>query len=226
MLLFSGMAIQLLLWQGADISVSIESDTEYGNGEVTISVLNTAGSTLLFYENAEMSGKIEYLGDEGWVEYCDVSYTADNASAVSSQYGGTFAELQPGESWKVSVPEDKISGMKGGTYRIKMTYITEKKYNSYVEDKFEDENFKPIHPPVGSDASSDFNGGDLRPISGINKNNNKVTQKDDFLAESLSEVYVETFEFTKPDGIVEEISFDESNIDNSDVTTRARIIRD
>ena len=133
MLAFTALAVQVLLWQSQDISVAIVSETESGSNEVIISVRNTAGSTLLFYENAEMTGKIEYLSEEGWIEYCDVSYTYGNASAVSKLYSGTFAELEPGEDWNVSVPEEKVSEMKNGTYRIKMTYVTEKKYNEYLK---------------------------------------------------------------------------------------------
>ncbi len=129
---FTCLAVQVLMWQSQDISVDIVSENQTGNQEVTISIRNTAGSTLLFYENAEITGKIEYLSENGWVEYCDVSYTAGNAKAISQLYGGTFAELEPGEGWNLSVPEDKVADMKNGTYRIKMTYITEKNYNKYM----------------------------------------------------------------------------------------------
>ncbi len=213
---FTVLAVQMVLRHGDDISVSIVSDTEDGKNEVTISVLNTAGSTLLFYENAEMCGKIEYLSDDGWVEYCDVSYTANNAGAVSSQYGGTFAELQPGEDWKVSIPNDKLADMKDGTYRIKMTYITEKKYNSYIEDAFDEKDYELVNPPVSYDNSNGMTNVEMKPIS-ESKSKNKFYGKEKFLAESFSEVYIETFEYTSPNGIVGEFNVEESSesVDNS-----------
>lgn len=226
---FSVLAIQLILWQSADISVSIVSETDNGKGEVTISVLNTAGSTLLFYENAEIAGKIEYLSESGWVEYCDVSYTANNVEAMSSQYGGVFAELQPGESWTVAVPEEKISGMKNGTYRIKMTYITEKNYANYLDKAFDKNEKDGVKPVIVPDESSDMDRLDFRPVVDIKDPKEEYKEEDDkFLAESFSEVYIETFEYTAPEDFVGEVSFDESDvtsrIDTSIIDSRRRLI--
>ena len=226
---FSVLAIQLILWQSADISVSIVSETDNGKGEVTISVLNTAGSTLLFYENAEISGKIEYLSDNGWIEYCDVSYTANNVDAMSSQYGGVFAELQPGESWTVAVPDDKIAGMKNGTYRIKMTYITEKNYSDYLDKAFDKNEQEGVEPVIVPDESSDIDRLDFKPISDVkNPKEETKTKEDKFLAESFSEVYIETFEYTAPEDFMGEVSFDESDvtsrIDTSIIDRKPRLI--
>ncbi len=227
MIAFSVLAVQLILWQSADISVSIVSENDNGKNEVTISVLNTAGSTLLFYENTEVAGKIEYLSDSGWVEYCDVSYTAYNTGAFSSQYGGTFAELQPGENWKVSVPEDKIAGMTNGTYRIKMTYITEKNYNAYLNDAFNKNNAESSKKPnVKPETTPNPNVNGLKPVvnSEISESED-ISKEERFLAEGLSEIYVETFEYFAPEDFVGEFSIDDSDIENSDYsTTKARII--
>ncbi len=229
MIAFSVLAIQVILWQSADISVSIVSDSDNGKNEVTISVLNTAGSTLLFYENNDVAGKIEYLSDNGWVEYCDVSYTAYNTGAFSSQYGGTFAELQPGENWKVSVPEDKISDMKNGTYRIKMTYITEKNYNLYLDEAFDKNTTESsVIPEAKPETSSDFNNVGIKPIVNPDAKVDESSQIDEhFLAESLSEIYVETFEYSAPEDYVGEISIDVDDIEISDYSTaKAKIIVD
>ena len=220
MIVFTCLAVQVILWQSNDISVSIVSETEEGNNEVTISVLNTAGATLLFYENSEVTGKIEYLSDEGWVEYCDVSYTASNADAVSAQYGGTFAELEPGEDWDVTVPRDKIAEMKNGTYRIKMTYVTEKNYMEYLDSAFENRNeeSKEEEEEV-SDISDEFFDKStvigMRPIAGQEKDDDDEIIEEDFLAESICEIYVKTFEYTAPEDYVGEISIDDSDIDNT-----------
>lgn len=216
MITFTIMAFQVILWQSQDISVSIVSETDEGTSEVTISVLNTAGSTLLFHENAEMTGKIEYLSEEGWVEYCDVSYTASNADAISTQYGGTFAELEPGEDWDVAVPESKISGMKNGTYRIKMTYITEKAYNEYLEDAFESRNESKEDI---SDVSVPHNlvMNTITEIAGtteVSESDDDI-EAEDFLAESACEVFVKTFEYTAPEDFVDEISIDGSDIEST-----------
>lgn len=252
MLAFTALAVQVLLWQSQDISVAIVSETEEGSQEVIISVRNTAGSTLLFYENAEMTGKIEYLSDEGWVEYCDVSYTSGNAQAVSKLYGGTFAELEPGEDWNVEVPEDKVAGMKNGTYRIKMTYVTEKKYNEYLENAYlnrgtSEEGFEAVEESESSsDTSSEFSEesayepsesvtenednffAGIIPTFGKDNKNDKENQKSEeikeaFLAESVSEVFVKTFEYYAPEDFVSEISIEDDDIESENKKDSRRI---
>lgn len=217
---FSVLAFQLVLWQSADLSVSIVSETDDENKEVNISVLNTAGSTLLFYENDQVTGKIEYLSEDGWIEYCDVCYTAGNAQAISPQYGGTFAELAPGEDWNVTIPNDKVAGMKNGTYRIKMTYITEKNYNAYLEEAYLAETSTVESEASDIDISSEVS----KDNSGFINTAGKVEtlQKDKFLAESMSEVFIKTFEYTapvnaSPRSLVQEISINDDDI-SEDIT--------
>lgn len=215
MFAFTAFAVQFLIWQSSDISVNIVSETEEGNNEVTISMLNTAGSTLLFYESAEVTGKIEYLSENGWVEYCDISYTLNNADAISQQYGGLFAELEPGENWTVSVPADKIENMKDGTYRIKMTYITENNYNEYLDNAFSMKNDLSEEETVTSDISDNSTA-----VSGmvptVGKNETKQEQvEEEFLASSMSEVFIKTFEYTAPEDFVDIISIDDSEIEKS-----------
>ncbi len=243
MIAFSVLAFQVLKWQSSDISVSIVSDNnDEGNNEVTISILNTAGSTLLFYENDEVKGTIEYLGEQGWVEYCEVSYTRNNTNAISHQYGGTFAELDPGESWDISVPQDKIAGMKDGTYRIKMTYITEKRYNDYINDAFENrsddkslpsfevseetEDFESdLSIEVSHDVMDDPHGSAIRPVEGnmmTSKDESKTEEK--FLASSLCEIFVKTFEYDAPEDFVEEFSIDERTIKNESIVHQRKIV--
>ncbi len=217
---FSVLAFQLVLWQSADLSVSIVSETDDENREVNISVLNTAGSTLLFYENDQVTGKIEYLSEDGWIEYCDVCYTAGNAQAISPQYGGTFAELAPGEDWNVTIPEDKVAGMQDGTYRIKMTYITEKNYNAYLEEAYRAETSMDESEMSDSDISSDVSNDGSGFINTAGKV--EAPKKDKFLAESKSEVFIKTFEYTapvnaSPRSLVREISINDSDI-SEDIT--------
>ncbi len=217
MIAFSVFAIQLVLWQGQDISVNIVSDTEEGNKDVVISVLNTAGSTLLFYENAEMTGKLEYLSKDGWVEYCDVSYTSDNANAVSLQYGGVFAELAPGEGWDVSIPQEVVSTMKSGTYRVKFTYISEKRYNEYLESAFANKTSEDISEDISdvseSEVSSPANG--FLPLVGTGETLDDVSEDEEFLASSKSEVFLKTFEYDIDEDIIDRV--DISGDDNDSV---------
>jgi hypothetical protein len=220
MFVLTFLAAQVIMWQSQDISVAINSETEEGSKEVTISVLNTAGSTLLFYENDEITGKIEYLSDQGWIEYCDISYTEGNETAVSQLYKGTFAELEPGENWNVIVPEEKVSDMKSGTYRIKMTYITEKNYNRYLDDELskllegskeslEESVEEESEDEIGEESEQD--NGFLRPIFGNNamaQPETSSSEQDEFLASSYSEVFVKVFEYEIPEDFVSEISFE------------------
>ena len=237
------MAFQVVLWKGQDISVDIVSETEEGSNEVTISVRNTAGSTLLFYESDEMTGKIEYLSEDGWVEYCDLSYTSGNASAVSKLYGETFAELEPGENWQVTVPADKVAGMKNGTYRIKMTYITEKRYNKYLDEQSESTNDESEEESldISIDESAEDIGNDseesneitsentidniIQPIIGTdNVDNDEVSFVEEYIAEAESEVFIKTFEYESAEDFVSEISFEKRTIDNADEIIESEII--
>ena len=225
MIAFTFLAVQVIVWQSQDISVDIVSDTAEGSKEVTISVKNTAGTILLFHENEEMTGKIEYLSDEGWVEYCDVYYTQGNATAVSQQYKGTFAELEPGEDWEIIVPEEKVAKMQNGTYRIKQAYVTENKYKKYLE-ALNDESSDDISEDI-SDGSElipeefvseeeETNGifGELN-VS-INGESEFITEEsvaeEEFYASSVSELFIKTFEYEIPEDFVSAISFDESHI--------------
>ncbi len=242
---FTFLAVQVVLWQNQDISVDIVSENETGNQEVSISIRNTAGSTLLFYENAEMTGKIEYLSENGWVEYCDVSYTSGNAEAISQLYGGTFAELEPGEDWHLSIPEDKVADMKNGTYRIKMTYITEKNYNKYLELSYKQ------HNELESDISKenenngvDKNTDSEKPINDSDKTNSDIKNNqifgeldvdvddspeatdeilnEEFLAASESEVFIKTFDIEIPEDFVSTISIEGRSINDDNVSFVAK----
>ncbi len=222
MIAFTFAAVQVILWQSADISVNIVSNSDEGTKEVSISVLNTAGATLLFYENDQVSGKIEYLSEDGWVEYCDVCYTAGNVQAVSPEYGGVFAELSPGEDWKVTIPEEKVGGMQNGTYRIKMTYITENNYNKYLkvafnESKNDDESVTTSDISDDSSSVPEFIGTSGKDVSEdgdtadviIEKDDesdkgtvNKNNKKEEFLAAAYSEVFYKNFEYSAPEKAV------------------------
>ncbi len=227
MLTFSVAAIQVVLWQSKDLAVNIVSEDDEGNNEVTISVSNKAGSTLLFYENDQVSGKIEYLSEDGWVEYCDVCYTANNAQAISPEYGGTFAELAPGEDWDIVIPSDKVAGMQTGTYRIKMTYITKNKYTKYLNNAYDEYRYE-IESGIESEDESDIydeseieNNSDainensgFANMNGNNENNvidNKNEKSEEFLASSQSEVFIQTFEYVAPEQLIRAIG-DDSNI--------------
>lgn len=240
MLSFTALAVRVLLWQSQDISVAIVSETEEGSNEVIITVRNTAGSTLLFYESAEMTGKIEYLSEKGWVEYCDVSYTHGNASAVSELYSGTFAELEPGEGWNVAVPEEKVAEMKSGTYRIKMTYVTEKKYNEYlkkslsnssaeesVEESLDEseiskesseESVEEAIPEYESSVTEDASKSEgffadiFHNIANDNSEAVSEESTESFHAESICEVFVKTFEYEIPEDFVSSVSIDDNDI--------------
>ena len=204
MIAFTVMAFSVIMWQSADLSVDIVSKADKENDNVVISVLNTAGSTLLFYESNELTGKIEYLTEDGWVEFCDVCYTTGNISAFSQQYGGNFAELEPGENWSVVVPQDKVSQMQDGTYRVKMTYITKDKYEKYLELSFA--NRVVSSEIIDDDASSvSTPEGGFTEIAGeLEMSETEI--KENFIAEAESQVFVKTFEYVAPKSNTKSIS--------------------
>ncbi len=216
MIAFTVLVIDALIRNSADLSVSIVNEAEEGASEVTISILNTAGSTLLFYENTEMTGKIEYLTEDGWTEYCDVYYTDGNLEAFSQQYGGVFAELEPGEDWKISLPEEKVVDMKDGTYRIKMAYITEKQYSSFLNNEF-----NKYNTSVPIDESIDVSDSTGQIVSTATDVSDESAEE--FLASEMCEVFIKTFEFNSPDDFVEEISIDDSQIEQNASEASIRI---
>ncbi len=189
MLALTVLAFQVLFWLQSDLSVDIVSGSNEDCNEVVFSVQNTAGATLLFYENADMTGKIEYLSEDGWVEYCDVSYTYKNASALSQQYGGVFAELEPGETWDVVIPEDKVEGMENGTYRVVFTYITAINYEDYLDDAFDDRNTES--EASGTESDSIDTSSEISDVS----LNEEDEEKEKFIAESRSKVFIKTFDY-------------------------------
>ena len=231
MILFTVLAVQVLLWQSQDISVDIVSDAEEGSNEVTISVKNTAGTVLLFHENDEMTGKIEYLSNDGWVEYCDVYYTRGNANAVSQQYSGTFAELEPGEDWQITIPEEKVAGMQNGTYRIKLAYVTETKYKKYLKSQnqeiivdesalssYEESTDTSIDEEL-SEAVTDESDSVSDEMAEISEEDSEISLdesvKEAFIASSVSEIYIKNFEYVSQKDFLSDISFDERNIGNN-----------
>ena len=239
MIVFTLLAVQVLLWQSQDISVDIVSDTEEGSNEVTISVKNTAGTVLLFHENENMTGKIEFLSDDGWVEYCDVYYTQGNATAISQQYSGTFAELEPGEDWEIRVPEEKVAQMQNGTYRIKLAYVTENEYKKYLmdqstessEDALETVSEESVIIPGGNISEDEEDGAIFDELDVIISDASNLiseeSETEEFYASSVSELFIKTFEYEMPEDFVKAISFDESNIgdEQSQIdTNRPRIL--
>ncbi len=195
MIAFTVMAFSIIMWQSEDLSVDIVSKPDKENGNVVISVLNTAGSTLLFYESNEMTGKIEYLTEDGWVEFCDVCYTTGNSNAFSPQYGGNFAELEPGENWSVRVPNDKVSEMQDGTYRVKLTYITKDRYEKYLELSYEN---RFVSSEVIDDNVSnlDTESGFTEIAGNVDMSEQEI--KENFIAEAESQVFIKTFEYVAP----------------------------
>ncbi|MBR5779294.1 MAG: hypothetical protein IKY21_01560 [Clostridia bacterium] len=247
MILFTVLAVQVLLWQSQDISVDIVSDAEEGSNEVTISVKNTAGTVLLFHENDEMTGKIEYLSNDGWVEYCDVYYTRGNANAVSQQYSGTFAELEPGEDWQITIPEEKVAGMQNGTYRIKLAYVTETKYKKYLKSQNQeiivdesalssDEESSDISIDEElSEAVTDESDSVSDEMAEISEEDSEISLdesvKEEFIASSVSEIFVKNFEYVSQKDFISDISFDERNINgdesqNDQADSRMRVAED
>ena len=218
MIAFTVMAFSIIMWQSKDLSVDIVNTADVDNN-IVISVLNTAGSTLLFYESEELTGKIEYLTEDGWVEYCDVCYTAGNTSAFSQLYGGNFAELEPGENWNVSIPKDKVAEMKDGTYRIKLTYITKDKYEKYLELSYKNRVTSSEAPDDGSTDISDY----VKPENGITEIAGDVDMseqeiKENFIAEADSHVFIKTFEYVASTNTTSEhISFVSDETDVTDL---------
>lgn len=212
-------AVEVILWQSADISVSIVSKPSGGDScPVRISVLNTAADTLLFYEGDALSAKVEYYSGEKWEDFCDITYTDGNLKAISQQYCGVFAELEPGDVWSITIPEAEAREMKAGRYRIRMTYITENDYRGYIDASFG-------LTSAGADAASAGNAGTADSTAAlfaaaarsIADSVRRDTGKPAYGIPAFEscKVYVKEFSFTEPKDFRESIDFDETAISKS-----------
>ncbi len=190
LLTFTVLAVEVIIWQSNDISVSIDTDSKETQQELSITVKNTAGLTLLFFENQCINGCIEYLNGNQWEKFCDIYYTTENINAISQQYAGVFAELNPGEDWSVSISDDDKARMIPGTYRIKLTYTTASDYKKFLDKKYS----------ALSDISSDNT--DAVDFSNDTGSDNEVSQSENVFESIRSEVFVKTFEFGDADGFV------------------------
>lgn len=208
MLTMTVFAVEVIIWQSNDISVSIDSASKEEKNDLQISVLNTAGLTLLFFENPCKNGRLEYLDNDEWVDFCEISYTKGNMSAISQQYAGMFAELNPGETWKITVPETAISEMKPGTYRIVMTYTTVADYKTYLNSVYEstlsvssEEMSDEISLPILTSDDTTYDESSLsEPFTGIK-----------------SETFIKTFDFGQSDAR-SRFSIDESDVSGDEAS--------
>ena len=212
-------AVEVILWQSADISVSIVSKPSEGDHcPVKISVLNTAADTLLFYEGDELSAKVEYYTGEKWEDFCDITYTDGNVKAISQQYSGIFAELEPGDVWSITIPESKTREMKAGRYRIRMTYITENDYRDYIDDSFRLSGADELSVSDGIINESDSADARIAAMARtIADSVRRDTGKPAYGIPAFEscKVYVKEFSFTEPKDFHESIDFDESAISKS-----------
>ena len=206
MLGFTLLAFSVLKWQSADISVSIVSEetNDETSGSVKISVVNTAGSKLLFYKSNNVKGKIEYYKGDEWVDFCEVEY--DTSKDKTADYSDMFAQLDPGEEWTISVPEDTVSKMEAGKYRVVMTYISEKKYNDYIEESAQTDKSEAKTHKFAPDLRFEFAEYEAPEKLEDESFFEKIAERflafvggededESYPAQAKSEVFVKTFEF-------------------------------
>ena len=206
MLSFTVLAFGVAKWQSNDIVVSIVSDNESEEEQVNISILNTAGISLLFPENNDSAGVIEYLDENNeWIKVCDISYSVDNPHAVSKDYAGMFAELNPGEKWEISISEEAASVMKNGSYRVRMTYTTVNEYENYIDELILAAN-ESDEVSIDSDPVGEYG---PEYIPGF-----EADEKDDEIT-LVYEEFIKEFEY-KVNESKGDVSIDESDISNSD----------
>lgn len=191
MLTFTVLAVEVMIWQSNDISVSIDTTSKETKKDLSITVRNTAGLTLLFFENRYISGCVEYLNGDEWERFCDISYTSQNVNAISQRYAGVFAELNPGENWSISIPDDAKSKMVPGTYRIKLTYTTASDYKSYQDKKF-----KELLENDGDGTDEDSVVSDAAPDA------SPAFEEEGHFDSVRSEVFVKIFEYEDEESII------------------------
>ena len=225
MLTISVLAVEVIIWQSNDISVNIDSSTDKETEDLRISVLNTAGLTLLFFDNPYINGKIEYYNGETWEKFMDISYTDGNINAISPQYAGVFAELNPGETWKITIPKKMTANMKAGKYRVNLTYTTVSDYKKFISSKFNtgisNLNLQAENDQTLVSDSADFEFLESDSLAADTDNSN-ISDVSDVSDEEISEdrpfddlkceVFLKTFEYEVSDEDFGTYSFDDSDI--------------
>lgn len=127
----------LLLHEGREMDISVDTSGERYTESVTFVIENVLGMDLLLDEQPGSAAKVQRKIGEEWEDVCEIRFLQDNGAAVSAKYGGMFSHLAPGESLTCRLESGLLETLESGTYRLAVYYISEEEYTAYLYKRAE-----------------------------------------------------------------------------------------
>ncbi len=140
-LLFGGicfLAGSLLLHQGQEVVISVETPGTEFTESVTFTVSNVLGIDILVDERKESCAMLQFNRDGEWEDVCEIRFIQEDSAVLSVKYGGMYAHLAPGMELTYCLDEKILSSMTSGEYRIAVSYISEEEYLEYLQERAEE----------------------------------------------------------------------------------------
>ena len=129
------LAGSLLLRQGQEVKISVETPGEEFTESVTFTVSNILGIDILIDERRDSCAMLQFNRDGEWEDVCEIRFVRENSAVLSVKYGGMYAHLAPGKELKYCLDEKILSTMTSGEYRIAVSYISEEEYLEYLQER-------------------------------------------------------------------------------------------
>lgn len=135
LLLVSGvcfLAAKLIWEQGQDVAVSVDTSGKEYTERVTVTVSNVLGMDLLLDERDHSCAMLQFYGEAGWEDVCEIRFVREDCTAISAKYGGMFAHLRPGEELTYCLQQEELESLQSGEYRIAIRYLIEDEYTRFL----------------------------------------------------------------------------------------------
>ena len=125
-------ALHVLLRQGQEVEVSVETSGEQFTESVTVTLRNVLGMDILIDEQEKSCAMLQRRVGETWEDVSEIRFVQEDSAALSAKYGGMYAHLSPGGELLYELDGEQINTLPGGEYRIAIRYISEKAYAEYL----------------------------------------------------------------------------------------------
>ena len=154
-------ALHVLLRQGQEVEVSVETSGEQFTESVTVTLRNVLGMDILIDEQENSCAMLQRRVGDTWEDVSEIRFLQEDSAALSAKYGGMYAHLAPGGELLYELDGEQINSLPGGEYRIAIRYISEKAYADYLRARAREietslDAASSAAPPV--DASGDASG--------------------------------------------------------------------
>lgn len=125
-------ALHVLLRQGQEVEVSVETSGEQFTESVTVTLRNVLGMDILIDEQENSCAMLQRRVGDVWENVSEIRFVQEDSAALSAKYGGMYAHLAPGGELLYELDGEQINSLPGGEYRIAIRYISEKAYTDYL----------------------------------------------------------------------------------------------